>query len=291
VKNAIFVDNIVRSIWRASNQLLCVEATPMKRLLALVSLSFLIFGSATWTHAASRVVDIPTRPGVTQRILFVSPAHPKAAVILFPGHHGGLQISSDGRLKWGEDNFLVRTRDLFAAQGLLTAVVDAPSDRQSDPYLGGFRYTREHVADIKAVIAWLKQQAKVPVWLIGTSMGTQSAAIIGIRLPVAAGGPDGLVLTSTILRIDKVKPVPDLLLGKIGVPVLVVHHKQDGCEYTPYSEVPRLMAGLSASPRKELLTVDGGQTRQNPCSALTYHGFFGIEKDVVTKIAQWITAR
>jgi pimeloyl-ACP methyl ester carboxylesterase len=263
----------------------------MKRLLVLVNLSFLVFGSVTWTRAAERVVDIPTRPGVTQRFLLSGPAHPEAAVILFPGSHGGLQISSDGRLKWGEDNFLVRTRGMFAAQGLLVAVVDAPSDRQNAPFLGGFRYRPEHVADIKAVIAWLKQQAKVPVWLIGTSMGTQSAAIIGIRLPVAAGGPDGLVLTSTILGVGKGKPVPDLLLGKIGVPVLVVHHRQDECEHCPYSEVHRLMAGLSASPRKELLTVDGGQTRQNPCSALTYHGFFGIERDVITKIAQWITAK
>jgi pimeloyl-ACP methyl ester carboxylesterase len=261
----------------------------MKLFIVLVNLYFLIFGSVAWAQVTKRVVDIPTRPGVTQRILLVSPDHPKAAVILFPGHHGGLRISSNGTFQWGEDNFLVRTREMFAAHGLLTAVVDAPSDRQSDPYLGGFRYKPEHVADIKAVIAWLKQQAKVPVWLVGTSMGTQSAAVVALRLPVAAGGPDGLVLTSTILKIDKGKPVPDLLLGKIGVPVLVVHHRQDGCEYCPYAEVPRLMAGLSASPRKELLTVDGGQTRSNPCGPLSYHGFFGIERDVVSKIALWIT--
>jgi len=33
------------------------------------------------------------------------------------------------------------------------AVIDAPSDRQSDPYLAGFRQTAHHVADIKATIA------------------------------------------------------------------------------------------------------------------------------------------
>jgi pimeloyl-ACP methyl ester carboxylesterase len=263
----------------------------MKRFLVLVNLYFLIFGSAAWAQTTKRVVDIPTRPGVTQRFLLLGPAHPKAAVILFAGKHGGLQITSEGRFKWGEDNFLVRTREMFAAHGLLTAVVDAPSDRQSDPYLWGFRYKPEHVADIKAVIAWLKQQAKVPVWLVGTSMGTQSAAVVAVRLPVAGGGPDGLVLTSTILKIDKGKPVPDLLLGKIGVPVLVVHHRQDRCEYTPYAEIPRLMDKLSGSPKKELLTVDGGYNRGNPCDGITYHGFAGIEKEVVTKIAQWITAR
>jgi len=251
----------------------------------------LIFGSAAWAQTTKRVVDIPTRPGVMQRILLAGPAHPKAAVILFAGGHGGLQISSNGSLQWGEDNFPVRTREMFAAHGLLTAVIDAPSDRQSPPYLGAFRQTPKHVADVKAVIAWLKQQSKVPVWLVGTSAGTQSAAFIATQLPPAAGGPDGLVLTSTVLRVAKGRPVPNMNLKKIGIPVLVVHHRQDGCENTPYAEIPSLMAGLSASPRKELLTFDGGQSRQNPCSALTYHGFFGIERDVVTKIAQWITAR
>jgi hypothetical protein len=204
----------------------------MKRFVVWVNLYFLIFGSPAWAQLTQTVVDIPTRPGVTQRFLLISPKQPKAAVILFAGGHGGLQIQPDGSFLWGAGNFLVRTRDMFAAQGLLTAVVDAPSDRQSDPFLTGFRQTPQHVADIKAVIAWLKQQVKIPVWLVGTSAGTQSAAFIGTQLPLAAGGPDGLVLTSTIL-INNGRPVPDMDIGKIGVPVLLAHHWQDGCQYCP----------------------------------------------------------
>jgi hypothetical protein len=86
----------------------------------------------------SKVVDLPTRPGVSQRMVVLSPPEPKAAVILFAGGHGGLQISSVGSFHWGNGNFLVRSRQLFVDQGLLVAVVDAPSDRQSPPYLGGF---------------------------------------------------------------------------------------------------------------------------------------------------------
>ena len=40
----------------------------------------------------------------------------------------------------------------------------------------GFRQTEEHAADLKATIAWARATAKVPVWLVGTSRGTQSAA-------------------------------------------------------------------------------------------------------------------
>jgi pimeloyl-ACP methyl ester carboxylesterase len=175
----------------------------MKRYLVPVYLFLSLFASSAWAEATSRVADIPTRPGVMQRVLLLGPDKPKATVILFAGGHGGLQISSGGSFKWGEGNFLVRTREQFAAHGLLVAVVDAPSDRQSPPYLSGFRQTPEHVADIKAVIAWLKQQAPVPVWLVGTSRGTQSAAFIATQLPVADGGPNGLVLTSTMLSDNK----------------------------------------------------------------------------------------
>ena len=260
----------------------------MKSFIVLVYLLLTVFVSTACGEVKQSVVDIPTRPGVTQRVVLVSPDHPKAAVILFPGGHGGLRISSNGSFKWGKENFLVRTRKMFAEQGLLVAVVDAPSDRQTPPYLGGFRQRPEHVTDIKATIAWLRQQAKIPVWLVGTSRGTQSAAFIATQLPVTGGGPDGLVLTSTILKDNKGRPVPDMDLEKITIPVLVVHHKQDGCKHCPYTELPRLLDKLSAAPKKELFTFEGGQNRGDPCEPFAYHGFNGLDKDVVSKIAEWI---
>ncbi len=55
---------------------------------------------------------------------------PKATLVLIPGGHGGLQLFPNGSMKWGENNFLVRTRRLFADQGFTVVIVDAPSDRQ-----------------------------------------------------------------------------------------------------------------------------------------------------------------
>lgn len=40
-----------------------------------------------------------------------------------------------------------------------------------------------------AVIAWLKQQAPMPVWLVGTSRGTQSVGDIATESGPAQGGP------------------------------------------------------------------------------------------------------
>jgi dienelactone hydrolase len=240
--------------------------------------------------SAEEVVDIPTRPGVTQRMIVISPADPKAAVVLLAGNHGGLQISPNGSFEWGEKNFLVRTRQRFADHGLLVAVVDAPSDRQSPPFLSGFRQTPEHAADIKAVIAWLRAQSNVPVWLVGTSRGTQSAAYAATEL-VGPDGPDGIVLSATIVADYSSRPVPAMPLGNIRTPVLVVHHEQDGCHFCPYSGVPSLMEKLVNSPRREVLSFTGGQNEGDPCEGMAYHGFNGLESDVVRKTAAWMIAK
>jgi len=255
-------------------------------------IGLMLLACAAHAHAqiAQKVVDIPTRPGVSQRLLVLPAPEPKAAVVLFAGGHGGLQIFPNGTMQWGEGNFLVRTRQLFAQHGLFTVVVDAPSDRQSPPYLSGFRQTPEHVADVKAVIAWLRTQAKVPVWLVGTSRGTQSAAYVATQLP-GAEGPDGLVLTSTILTDRKGRPVPAMELDRLRVPVLVVHHEHDGCKLCSFGEIPALMAKLDHAPRKQLLSFKGGENRGDPCEAFAYHGYNGIEPDVVAQIAAWIVAR
>jgi len=80
-------------------------------------------------------------------------------------------------------------------------------------------------------------------------------------------------------------------LGQLAIPVLVVHHKQDGCKHCAYAELPRLMDALTATPKKQLLTFEGGGSRGDPCEAYAYHGFNGIEHNVVNKIAEWLMAQ
>lgn len=244
--------------------------------------------SLVWAQGVPRVVDVPTRPGVTQRILVIAPENPRATVVLFAGGHGGLQIATDGALGWGRGNFLIRSRELFVGQGLLVALVDAPSDRQQSPFLSGFRQTREHVTDVRAVIARLRQEARVPVWLVGTSRGTQSAAFVATELSPDQGGPDGLVLTLSILRDPRGRPVPDMPLERIMIPVFVVHHTEDGCRLCAFADVPRLMTRLTRARATELLAVDGGANQGDPCEAFAYHGFNGLEREVVARIAAWI---
>jgi len=248
---------------------------------------FLLFVSSAFAFD-EKTVDIPTRPEITERALVVAPPDATATVILLAGSHGGLQITPAGTLRFGKGNFLVRSRGLFASQQLNAIVLDAPSDRQSPPFLdGGFRQTPEHAQDLKAVIAWARDQFKVPVWLVGTSRGTQSAAFAATQLR-ASEGPDGIVLTSTILRDPYSRAVPQMPLDAIRIPVLVVHHEQDGCKLCPYADVSWMMRKFENAPRKEAIGFTGGQDRGDPCEAFAHHGYNGIEREVVERIARWI---
>ena len=79
------------------------------------------------------VLSLESRPGIRQAFILIQPVEAKAAVILFAGGHGALELETKSgrpRMRWGANNFLVRTRDLFARQKLMVAVIDAPSDRQ-----------------------------------------------------------------------------------------------------------------------------------------------------------------
>jgi dienelactone hydrolase len=257
----------------------------MTRALAAVALVLTLAGPA-----AAGLETIPTRPGVTQSFLLLRRTEtPVATVVLFAGGNGALAFTPDGRPGALGGNFLVRNRVRFAEHGFLVAIPDTPSDHATG--LSRFRASKEHAEDLRALIAAVRAQAPAPVWLIGTSMGTVSAANAAARL--RDGGPDGLVLTSTITRWNRGEgeSIGDVKLAEVRIPTLVVHHREDACPFTPYADIPGLLRDLSKAPRRQLLTFEGGEPPQSrPCEARAAHGYLGLDADVVRAIAEWIKA-
>jgi hypothetical protein len=258
----------------------------MKRMLALVV--------ALWMFGASaqpvQVVDLPTRPGVTERMLVLVPEHPTATVLLLTGGPGHVAIRDDGTLARAE-NFLVRTREQFEQQGFAVLVLDAPSDRPRPVFLGnGFRDSAEHMLDLGAAVQWARQKFGKPVFIVGTSRGTQSAAHAAEVLTGPAA-PDGIVLTSTILkrspRGSEGRSVPEMDLSHVAMPVLVVHHAEDPCPVCAPSLLPTLMNKFPPG-RAELKTYTGGSNQGDPCEPWSHHGYNGIEGQVVGDIGAWI---
>jgi hypothetical protein len=247
-----------------------------------------IFGPVVEQQIAgnTRMVTVSGRKAATQKFLAITPSQIEASVVLFAGDSGHLGLSDSGSIQELSGNFLIKSRHNFVQQGMLVAVVDTPSDRSS---LDNFRSSRAHAVDIGAVISWLRQAADVPVWLVGTSRGTISAAAVAGEL--ASGGPDGIVLTSTLFGPSKRGTVYKAKIKAIKVPVLVVHHRNDACVSTPYSNAAAFMHQVSGAPRSELITIEGGVGNLgNPCGARSPHGFLGLENKVVKQITDWIKA-
>ena len=241
-------------------------------------------------HAQQEIVTLATRPGVTQSYFLTSiPKDLRAVAVLFPGSGGLINLRSEnGKPKFGQGNFLVRSRAEFVKRGVAAAIIDAPSDQQNGWGMSDeFRLGDAHFADISTVIEDLDKRFRgVPVFLIGTSRGTISAAALGARL---GPRPAGAILTSTMFRQAPRKskePGPGLShfdLATIKIPVLFAHHVSDQCEVTPYSDAARL------SDKYPLITVYGGAPPQSgPCDAFSAHGYLGKESETVEQIVNWM---
>lgn len=251
---------------------------------------FLLLVTSFSANAAD-LISLNTRSGVEQKFILMTPDSPKASVILFAGGKGALSLSSlfgSPKMNWGKNNFLVRTRNLFVKQGFQVAVVDAPSDKQSKRgMLDGFRDSREHVEDIDHVINYLREKVSAPVWLVGTSRGTESATNIAIY---SKQDPDGLVLTSSIsVENGGGTAVTEMELGNIKIPTLIVGNTDDACRKTPPEGSNEIAGMLVHSKKVEVKMFSGGDTpTSKPCQAMSYHGFLGIESEVVSYISNFI---
>jgi len=259
----------------------------MHRLLLSIVVVLLVPVSAPVHALKESFHSLETREGVRQPFWLIEPENARKAVILFAGGNGMLDIDESGIGRQG--NFLVRSRNLFAQQGFVVAVIDKPDDRSD---LLQFRKTAEHARDVGGVIASLRQRHPgKPIWLVGTSRGTISAANAAAHL-IGSIGPDGLVLTSSVTMSGKSgkDSLADVELKKITVPTLIVHHRQDECRYTPFGAAKKLVKQLSSVTVKEFKDVTGGKDKGDPCKGESYHGFLGIEEQVVRLIGDWIKA-
>src|SRR5262245_56712745 len=236
------------------------------------------------------MVTLATRPGVTQSFFIASlPPNPQAIGVLFPGSGGLIRLRQEnGQIKFGQNNFLVRTRGEFVKRGVVAAILDAPSDRQTGWGMDDeFRLGEAHFTDVSVVVADLgKRIPDLPLFLIGTSRGTISAAALGARF---SSGLSGVVLTSTMFRAAGAKAnEPGSGLSRfdfatIKVPVLFVHHVGDQCGVTPYGDAARM------ADKYPLISVFGGRAPESgPCDPFSAHGYFGKESETVEQIVNWM---
>ena len=152
-------------------------------------------------HDASsqEIVTLQTRPGVTQSFFIANMGGTKAeaAALLLIGGGGNINLRTEGgQIKFGQGNFLPRSRREFIRNGILPVILDNPSDQQAGAGMSDhFRESAAHATDVRAVVAEVKKRYPgLPVFVVGTSRSTVSAAHLARQLE---GEIAGVVLTSS----------------------------------------------------------------------------------------------
>jgi hypothetical protein len=256
-----------------------------------ILLALLLWALASTCGAAEEVVTIPIRAGVMLSYLLVQDpsASPKVVVISFVGGYGAIDLAKraqNGPPKFGPGaNFLVRIRDQLVDADIADAIVDSPSDKLPQGMSDDFRLGPDHLADIRALSADLKKRfPNAKVDLMGTSRGTISAAALAAKL---GDSVQGVVLTSTVTNRDKTgEALSTFNFATIKIPVLLVHHHDDGCLSSPYYNAERLSKSFP------LISVSGGDPPQSgPCDPQSPHGYFGRDAAVVQAIKNWLLGR
>ena len=255
-------------------------------------LAILLLVVCSWPClAAEELLSIPTRSGVTLSYLLDRDptTTPKVVVVSFIGGAGRIELAAraqKGSIKFGPSaNFLIRIRDQMTDADGADAIVDSPSDQLHDGMSDRFRLGSEHAADIRALIGELKQRFPgAKIFLLGTSRGSISAAALGASLGDIV---QGVVLSSTVTNADRMgSALSGFDFSSIKVPVLLVHHRDDGCRTSPYYGAERL------AKRFPLVSVSGGDPPQSdPCEAMSQHGYLGREGPTAQAIRNWMLGR
>jgi hypothetical protein len=257
----------------------------MNRTRKLVATLLLLFGPALAEGAVTTsVVDVPTRAGVSERILHITPDAPVAHVVALIGDTGFLGIQSDGTVAdIALNDTIERNGRRWGAQGIALTVVDVPSDRTALDT--GFRKTPEHVADILAVAHYLRQRAAVPVWLWGLSHGNVS--VVQVATSPSLDVPLGLVLGNP--RTIGPAGLYETDLASIRQPTLLINAVGDMCATTP-ELIAGVIPALVNAPVKEHVPMVGGVTTQgDPCEDVGPHGLEGLDTILVGVIGGWIS--
>lgn len=252
----------------------------------LLGIALLISTTRLYAQPVSaEIVKLATRPEVTQQYLIIKEGSPKAVALLFTGGDAPLKFTGTyPNITWSSygSSYVVRARMHFRDPDTAVVLIDSASDMWERAQDQHFRQSIAHLNDVRQVVADIKTRLpRTKIYLIGTSMGTVSAAHNGKALGKEI---DGVVLTSSIFEGNRTLGYFDF--SEYPVPLLFVHHVDDPCKWTPYWPVKKL------ADKYPVIEVRGGEAvRDSGCGPMGPHGFLGLEKEVAIEIKNWIHVR
>lgn len=192
--------------------------------------------------------------------------------VLFTGYDGHAHLGTlDGSPVFLGRGILVDGRRLFLRERNAVAVVDSPSTmpamsvafRSSDAYLSG----------VEQVIASIQGQVpNAKIYLVGASNGSISAVNLATRM--------GNRIAGVAILGGVFSDLGEFGVGKLKQPVLVIHHKRDGC-------IPLNFTDGFRERFAPVLVEDIGAHYPSTCGPYSAHHFHGQEAPVIEVLYQW----
>lgn len=238
------------------------------------------------SHAASAFpatpVPIPAPAGSSNAsptfTLLYGVENPQLTLLIVLGGEGrvGINEASTGTRNQTAQMAQILTRKDFAPLRVNVVVFDSPVEL----YPPRVRAESDHLDRVESAVRYYQDRFKVPVWMLGHSNGTISTTEYLARkqatTPVA-----GAVLSGSVYQIS--------LKDGMNLPLLFLHHEEDGCRNTPFSHATRnfQQARNFNKAVTELLVVKGGQEQGDPCRN-GKHMYLGAYEEAARQLADFL---
>lgn len=234
------------------------------------------------------LVQLDTRPGVTQGIFITTPvqASPKAVIMLYGGGEGRLHLQATGP-RTSRNNYVIRTASYWLDHGYAIVQVDAPSDHLDNLGLTvEARRSDETIADQRAVYAEVhKRFPGVKVALYGTSRGTVTEGSILMKAPELA---DIYMLTSPVSVGRKNVEISDLKVAPAYQDkTMLMSNEHDGCPTAAHYGAEQLARRNNLT----LISESSDDSEGGECGPESPHGYLGIEQKALDDSRAWLETK
>jgi hypothetical protein len=96
------------------------------------------------------------------------------------------------------------------------------------------------------------------------------------------------------MQVDDYQPSVAATIGgldRMTQPVLLVAHADDDCAFTQAPSAGAFKALLTRAAKVDIVVLRGGPAGSgDQCEALSHHGFWGQDAEVVTTVTNWLKA-
>ena len=184
--------------------------------------------------------------------------------------------------------YVMRSALPLAENGYVAVVVAPPSDRPQGFGMSMDDRTSDwHMSDVRSIVEYAARKWAKPLFLLGHSMGAFSVSQAAVS--IVDPRIHGVVLSATPAGRRTGGSVPEIPLYRVKIPVLILHHRDDACGSTPFSQARWLPAYFTGSPRVALLEVNGGAPETpDPCDGqFHFHDHNGVEPEIAVALARW----